>query len=181
MRKGEGDMISENYRQQNQTLHETKPGYGTGGARWADLLSDTCENWNTRDVLDYGCGKGRLAAALPFPINQYDPAIPAHCMAPEPADIVICTDVLEHIEPEYVDDVLDHIQHLTRKVAILNVSTRKAHKTLPDGRNTHLTVHPKDWWLPKIKERFASTQIIQENAAEFTVIVGLPKKIVATR
>jgi hypothetical protein len=168
-------MISNDYRKQNAYLHTTKPGYGTGGARWATMVIDTCEKRRTFDVLDYGCGKSCLAHALPFPIRQYDPAILAHCTPPEPADVVICTDVLEHIEPEHLEAVLDHIQHLTRKVAIMNVATRKAHKTLPDGRNTHLIVQPKAWWLPKFQERFESVEIIQESATEFTVYAELPK------
>ena len=34
------------------------------------------------------------------------------------------------------------------------MSTRLAHRKLPDGRNAHLTVKPIEWWAEKIKERF---------------------------
>jgi hypothetical protein len=35
----------------------------------------------TTSILDYGCGKGYLAKALPFPIWEYDPAIPEKAIA----------------------------------------------------------------------------------------------------
>jgi len=172
-------MISDDYRKQNEILHNTKPGYGTGGARWVTAVSTLCAEYDTDDVLDYGCGKGRLAAALPFHINQYDPAIPKHCTAPEPADIVVCTDVLEHIEPEYIDDVLDHLQQLARECALLNIATRHAHKTLPDGRNTHILVKPPEWWFSKLMDRWDSVEMVEAGHGEFTGLVSLPKKIVA--
>jgi len=172
-------MISDEYRKMNAQLHASKPGYGTGGARWARMVQDLCESWNTRDVLDYGCGKGRLAEALPFPIAQYDPAIPEHASDPKPCDLVVCTDVLEHIEPDQLSAVLDHLRDLTLKVGLFNVATRRAHKTLPDGRNTHLIVEPIDWWLPMLRERFKSVELVEATVSEFTVLVALPKKFVA--
>ena len=43
---------------------------------------------------------------LTFEIKEYDPAIPGKDSLPEPADIVVCSDVLEHIEPNYLLNVL---------------------------------------------------------------------------
>lgn len=68
--------------------------------------------------------------------------------------MVVCIDVLEHIEPECLDDVLDHIRMLTRKMAFLTVATTAARKEYADGRNTHLIQKPYEWWLPKIWSRF---------------------------
>lgn len=45
------------------------------------------------------------------------------------------TGVLEHIEPECLEQVLDHLQRLTRKIALLNIVTRPANKVLADGHN----------------------------------------------
>jgi hypothetical protein len=58
--------------------------------------------------LDHGSGKETLANALPqFTVRGYDPAIPDLDTHPEPHDLFICTDVLEHVEPEFVDMVID--------------------------------------------------------------------------
>lgn len=48
---------------------------------------------------------------------------------------VYMTGVLEHIEPECLEQVLDHLQRLTRKIALLNIVTRPANKVLADGHN----------------------------------------------
>ena len=84
---------------------------------------------------------------------------------PGPADIVVCTDVLEHIEPECLENVLDDLKRVTKKVCYLAVSTRRASKSYSDGQNCHLIVEDHDWWRPKIKKRFhvVETHIVQKN------------------
>jgi 2-polyprenyl-3-methyl-5-hydroxy-6-metoxy-1,4-benzoquinol methylase len=160
-------MISQEYREMNATLHAQKPTYGASGHRWAKEV----QTYGTTDVLDYGCGKGTLAAALPFKIREYDPAVPAKAEPPEPADLVVCTDVLEHIEPDHLDAVLDDLRRVTRKDALLVVATRPAKKTLPDGRNAHLIIEDIAWWIHKIGSRWnineASTDTSQ--AGEFLI------------
>ena len=146
--------ITEEYREQNRQLHEN-PSYGVSGRKWAGLVNDVYTSLNCDSVLDYGCGKQTLGAALPhLMIRGYDPAIEGLDAEPEPADLVICGDVMEHVEIECVDDVLDDLQRLGRKAVVLIISTQKAIKTLPDGRNAHITIRPSDWWLDKIRERW---------------------------
>jgi hypothetical protein len=67
--------------------------------------------------------------------------------------MVVCTDVLEHIEPEHLDAVLRHVCSLAKKAVFLQIATRPAKKCLPDGRNAHLTVQSAEWWLAKIPAR----------------------------
>jgi hypothetical protein len=62
--------------------------------------------------------------------------------------------VLEHIEPELLDNVLDDLQRLTLRAAMCTVHTGAAVKFLPDGRNAHLIQQPPEWWLPKFEARF---------------------------
>ena len=63
-------------------------------------------------------------------------------------------DVLEHIEPECLDAVLDHMARLTQKAILLTVTTIPAAKNLADGRNAHLIVEPPEWWIPKLLQRW---------------------------
>jgi hypothetical protein len=147
-------LISDEYRKLNEGLHETNKKYGVSGAVYLQHIVNLVKAYQTQDILDYGCGKSTLANNLPFIIKQYDPAVPKYSEMPKPAHIVVCTDVLEHIEPECLDNVLDHIRDLTRKVAFLVIATRHAQKTLADGRNAHLIVKPARWWLAKLYERF---------------------------
>jgi hypothetical protein len=149
-----GTLITEDYRAQNRTLHDTHTGYGSGGAKYAQLVTDFKRLNACETVLDYGCGKGTLAAQVAFPVAEYDPAIPGKDAKPEPADLVVCTDVLEHIEPECVDAVLDDLERVTAKIGFFAIHLGPALKTLPDGRNTHICDQPPAWWLEKIAQRF---------------------------
>jgi len=80
--------------------------------------------------------------------------LPGLDATPEPHDLVCCIDVLEHIEPECLEDVLDDLVRVTLKNLFVNVSTSLAIQILPDGRNAHLIVEPCRWWMEKLWDRF---------------------------
>lgn len=147
-------LITDEYRKMNQTLHADKATYGASGKRWVPQVLDLVNFYNTKDILDYGCGKGTLRTALPYKIKEYDPAIEGKDKPPDPAEIVVCVDVLEHIEPDHLDEVLDHLQQLTRLAGFFVAATRPAKKHLPDGRNAHLIIEDANWWLSKLSDRF---------------------------
>jgi hypothetical protein len=92
--------------------------------------------------------------------------------------MVASIDVLEHIEPDYLDNVLDHIQSLTEIVAFLTIHTGPAMKTLPDGRNAHLTQQDMDWWLPKLWARFDLQTIQRTHEHGFYVIAYAKPRII---
>ena len=147
-------MITEAYRRLNETMHAQKPTYGSGGYKWAPAVFGACGQYKTTDVLDYGCGQATLNLHLPFSVACFEPGVPKYSARPEPHDIVVCCDVLEHVEDEYIDDVLDDLTHLTRIICLMNIGLAEANKTLPDGRNAHISVHPENWWREKIESRF---------------------------
>lgn len=161
------NLISQGYRELNKKLHEDRLDYGTSGKKYAeDVLGLVLDG---DSILDYGCGKQTLAEALPMAITGYDPCIPGLEKTPEPHDLVVCTDVMEHIEPDLLDNVLDDLQRVTKKTLYCLVATRPAVKTLADGRNAHLIVEPMEWWLPKFKARFKVVST-SEGKGAFTVI-----------
>jgi len=106
--------------------------------------------FKTADVLDYGCGKRTLQDALGVAIHNFDPCIPALAKPPVPADIVACIEVLEHVEPGYLDGVLTDLRRLTKLALFATVATVESTKLLDDGRNAHLIVQPQEWWLEQI-------------------------------
>jgi hypothetical protein len=151
-------LCSDEYRSTIQAMHRQEK-WGGKGARFVAAtqeLIDRVQGWVQKPrekvtVLDYGCGRGSLAEALkPHRCQQYDPAIKGKHVLPKPTDIVVCTDVLEHIEPALLDNVLDHIERLTREAALIEISCRPANAVLPDGRNAHLIVQTPNWWMDKI-------------------------------
>jgi len=147
-------LITEEYKKLNENLHETNKHYGTSGVKLADYVLGVAKTLNTTDILDYGCGKGTLAANLPFEIKQYDPCVAAHSATPEPAQIVICSDVLEHIEPDCLLAVLDDLWRVTKESILMVIHHGAAKKVLADGRNAHLIQEDEQFWLTLIMQRF---------------------------
>ena len=146
-------LISPDYVEQNQLLHNRSVDYGANSWRHADKIKALMQEYECFDLLDYGCGKGSLLEKIPGS-RGYDPALTEFSVRPFPADLVSCTDVMEHIEPECLDDVLEDIRGLTKKLCAFIVACRPAQKTLPDGRNAHLIVESEEWWINKLSEYF---------------------------
>lgn len=154
-------LISDHYRRLNAEMHEQKQEYGVSGRHWAEKVDKIARACEADTVLDYGCGQGTLRQALladalpPYRVLEYDPAIPGKMARPiRRVDFVVCGDVLEHVEPDCLYEVLDDIRDLARKAVFLVVATAPARKHLPDGRNAHLIVEPPSWWLRKILDRW---------------------------
>jgi len=147
-------LISKEYKDLNSAMHQSNLAYGVGGGKHADAVLALAKIVPGATILDYGCGKGYLGRALPFPIWEYDPAVIGKDELPRPADIVACIDVLEHIEPERILFVLDDLKRVTRQIGYFVINTKPAHKTLPDGRNTHLIQEGRDWWTKTIAKFF---------------------------
>lgn len=165
-------LISPEYAKLNEQLHHTRPDYGTSGRQWAAKVAGLARQVQAASILDYGCGKQTLAAALPgLQVVGYDPAVPGLDAPPQPADLVVCTDVLEHVEPEHIDEVLDDLCRVTQKAAFVTVATRPAIKTLADGRNAHLTVQPLAWWRSSFESRFDIVEVHELEGYEFSLVL----------
>lgn len=164
-------LISDSYRILNESLHE-QGSYGGKGDKWAGRVIELLDKFEPETVLDYGCGQGALRRALNRDIAEYDPAIDGKTEMPAQADLVICTDVMEHIEPEFLDNVLDHLRDLTRIALFAVVCTRPAKKTLADGRNAHLIVEPWSFWEEKLADRFVISEVrIHQKEIEIVLLV----------
>lgn len=166
------NTISQSYAQLNTQLHLDRPEYGTSGKQWANTVQHLLQQSQSRSVLDYGCGKQTLAQSLPdIKIVGFDPAIPGLDKPPASADLLVCTDVLEHVEPEFIDYVLDELARLTTKIALVTVATRPAVKKLADGRNAHLIVQPFSWWQKHFEKRFDIIALKEQPGFEFALIL----------
>ena len=134
------------------------------------LMSLVKEN-DCKTLLDYGCGK-----AIPYdkdrckevdlrhPIQKlcnlksfdlYDPAYEKYATLPNKKyDIVVCTDVLEHIAEQDIDYVLTEILSHSKKIVFLNISCQPALKHFKEGKfkgkNVHISVFDPSWWGHKI-------------------------------
>ena len=116
------------------------------------------ENWQPKSLLDYGCGKGAILLNLTqrYPNTKcvgYDPAVPEfNKLLGQKFECVFSNDVLEHIEPNFIVDVLTHINVTATKYIWLRIDTLPARKSLPDGRNAHLILESDNWWHNMIEQ-----------------------------
>ena len=147
--------ISDKALQEAKRLH-LSPVYGIDGKKHKDVILKLSESLKTKSIMDYGCGKGTLGASLPFPIWEYDPAVPGKDGVPRPADICVCINVLEFVEEEMIENVLGDICRCTNRVSFLIISGKK------------------DFWEPKLSEFFKIGAIFEQNTDLHCVLE--PKK-----
>jgi hypothetical protein len=159
------ELISLEYLGQQKWLHVQPRGYGAKGAKWKDTVLALATQLEATSILDYGCGQGGLGRALEsscrkrcIRLAEYDPAIEGKDGRPSFADIVTCTDVLEHIEPANLEAVLTHLYTLARRAMFTVVALDPANKTLKDGTNAHLIQQPPDWW----RERTTAAGFVED-------------------
>ena len=148
------DLISNEYKKINKKIY-SHVGQGQGGAKHAEIVKQLSKKLDAKTILDYGCGQGQFKNALDafkegFQVSEYDPAIKGKDHLPGKADLIVCADVLEHIEPDKIDNVLAHIFELMQKGGYFIIALCETKIFLPDGRNAHILLKPVDWWLQKM-------------------------------
>jgi hypothetical protein len=151
------ETISDNYLAEQQKLHEN-PDYGVASIVFAPIVAKLMRDNGWKSIHDYGAGKQNLRRALEverleFRYSAYDPVFPEYG-EPNPADLVCCIDVLEHIEPDRLDAVLDDLMRIVTRFGFFSIHTGPATKVLSDGRNAHLIQALPYWWLPHLCKRF---------------------------
>lgn len=142
--------LADQYRQ----MHKEGRFKGHSLTQYAGEIRDLIKQTGSTSLIDYGCGKAieyvRHKIHESWGITElalYDPYCEAHDKKPTGNfDGLVCTDVLEHVEPSELCMVLADIFSYSSKFIFLGISTKEAHKKLPDGRNAHLIVEPPEWW-----------------------------------
>jgi 2-polyprenyl-3-methyl-5-hydroxy-6-metoxy-1,4-benzoquinol methylase len=150
------ELITDAYRQEQIRLHAASHGYAGNGDQWLPAVQAVIARYLPKSVLDYGAGQGALAGALrahyqALDIREYDPAVEGKAAMPASADVVVCTDVLEHIEPNCLSGVLDHLHSLVQVALFVVIATRPSDKRLSDGRNAHLIIDNAAWWAEQLR------------------------------
>lgn len=168
-------LINEAYKEQLQSMHQ-EPKAFYRGTKVLGKIDEFLEKYQPSSLIDFGCGKGDLHKLLAESINKtagYDPGVKEFENLPTDSfDVLISTDVLEHIEPEMIDETLKAINSLFIKSCYLLIASYPAKKSLPDGRNAHLIIESFDWWKNKL-ETFIDGKIVHTIN---TPVLKTPKK-----
>lgn len=170
-----------------QTIHKSgisglspdKTFAGRSLKKWIVILKFLIQKNKCKSVLDFGCGKA-VVYNRPLIINNkkyqklidywgcenitlYDPAVNIYSRYPtSKADMVICTDVLEHIDPYNIDTFIENLFALTNKVLFIVVATVPASKVFEDGTNIHLTIKTENQWnnlFEKFKTKYPNIKL----------------------
>jgi len=121
-----------------------------------------------KNVFDYGCGEGFLVHAFNYvniPCIGYDISEYAIDNAYELAkgminikydaskkyDLVVCSDVLEHVKPEDEQQVIDDICALSNKDIILSICDTLLINRYVDP--THINIRPRAYWEHQFEKR----------------------------
>jgi len=128
------------------------------------IISDT----TSVDLLDYGCGKA-IWYTNTITVNNieyssirnfwnikefylFDPGVDKYSKKPNKKfDGVVCTDVLEHIHPDDIENVVSEIFSFAKKFVFFDIATVEDNKILSNGENAHLIVKPHKWWIDFLK------------------------------
>jgi len=140
-----------------------------------DIVHDFVSQYRPWSLVDWGCANGNLLNRLEtdFPSIQelggYDPGNPDYMVVPTGTyDCLVSCDVIEHFEPDQLDESLKLMQSKFSCAAFLIIACYPAKKILSDGRNAHLIVENQDWWMQKIQQQFDQCRIVWSERVMFS-------------
>jgi len=151
----------------NRSYADCSPGFKLSNSlKFLDYFKQN----NVRTILDAGCGSGKLLKRMldmGFECRGTD--IAENCLEPDlkplqdqllkvgllwrkelfsenQFDAVVCTDVLEHIPPQFVEEVLQNIYYWANRYVFLQIALFEDRFGKTIAERLHLTVKPKKWW-----------------------------------
>lgn len=168
------ELASDAYAQQLRQLHQASQQFGVGHvtSKHYPVIKNLIQKKDLASVLDYGCGKGHFLkyARETFPdmrIEGFDVASDEYATLPEGLfDLVLCLDVMEHVEFGALSNVLSEIRSRVGRIFVCSVANYPAGKKLPDGRNAHVTQLPFSNWFSVFSTYFRVDQFLRTGKAE---------------
>ena len=141
-------------------------GWGITGGKYAgdSVVELLQEHPEIQTILDYGCGSGSLQkwvedkGITDRQWTLYDPGVPKYKQKPVGRfDLVITTDVLEHVEEITLNRVLDHLHKLTGKFLYSEIACYLSGNVFEGGPYTgqdfHINLKVPDMWVKRLQHR----------------------------
>jgi hypothetical protein len=139
-----------------------------------NLVHDFVAKYQPYSLVDWGCANGNLLNRVEQDFSSvqelggYDPGNPDYNVVPAGTyDCLVSCDVIEHFEPDQLDESLKLMQSKFSRAAFLIIACYPAKKHLPDGRNAHLIVENCAWWMSKIQQQFDQCHITGWQAVDY--------------
>lgn len=171
-----------NYIDEYKKLHKEVASFGSGACMYLDEICLIIEELKPKTVLDFGCGKASLIKELNlrYPNIEfygYDPAIEGRNILPiEHADLVINTDVLEHIPEDILPSVIEKIASISDK-CFFGLHHALAYTILPNGENAHCTVKPPIWYYELFLKYFTTPYPLKGRLPELSAMITFSPSI----
>tara|TARA_R110002051_G_scaffold310143_1_gene383100 strand:- start:184 stop:879 length:696 start_codon:yes stop_codon:yes gene_type:complete len=134
-----------------------------GGKNWGSGAYGYIQDLEIDSFVDVGCGRNDFAN---WGVNQGINAVGVDIACPladfvcssrelpfkdKKFEYVTSFDMMEHLLPEEVDDTLDEFFRVASKGFLFTISYKRSNKKV-DGKQIHLTIQKKEWWLNKISQ-----------------------------
>ena len=142
-----------------------------GRQNWGEGSYDLIKELNVQSIIDVGCGRndfvkwaieqGMRATGTDISSPKADIICPAHKLPfkDKEFEYLASFDMMEHLLPQEVDDVLNEFNRVASKGFLFHISHRES-KAKVFGKQIHLTVEPESWWIEKI-EKFGTTNVFR--------------------
>jgi len=154
--------ISSEYRDALTEFHERSNWGVTGAIYGGPTLTNLFEAFpEIETILDYGCGEGALKKYFDDKGVQknwtlYDPGMPQYKEKPKGTfDLVITTDVLEHVEPHMMSAVLKELSEYSNDFLYNDIACYLTNKQFPFGpyigQDLHINLEAPDTWRKRLQ------------------------------
>ncbi|MBV9509620.1 MAG: methyltransferase domain-containing protein [Caulobacteraceae bacterium] len=161
---------SEAWLQRHRDTHARHAEFGTHRHPYLrDLMKEIATELTAAErptLLDYGCGKGAFLREMSQSglfrfARGYDPAVTAFKLRPSQLyDVVLCLDVLDQVEDEFVESIIQDVAQFTGRFAVFNIIT------VQTPALAHLNPRSAEVWKAIIGRHMPVDQMIVRPATE---------------
>jgi SAM-dependent methyltransferase len=152
----------ENLVQEYKNMHSDPKKYiGEFLIPHADNIKELIDIYQVGSILDYGSGKGNQYTVDKIHETHFNNIMPTlydigvdgiDVLPNDTFDMVISTDVLEHIPEDLIPNALEEIYNRAKKCVYLAIcNTENTKSKFSNGEGVHLTCKKGIWWINKIK------------------------------
>jgi predicted DNA-binding protein len=163
--------------QQAKLFHQSNEQNWAGEAlaEYKHQIKENIKTKNVKTILDYGCGKAVFHKYFfkNYDVFCYDPAVNKFSTKPESGrkfDLLLCIDVMEHVQEDKVDEVLTDIFSYSNNV-FLTITCYPATQILLNGKNAHYCIKNPEWWQEKLNKYEGKYNVIYQTKSYRSKII----------